>query len=227
MTGSLRRQDSASHEPVLARYSPAERALDRYVHIAGLATAPLALLWLSLRGLQGAAGVAGAAAVVYGAGLLLMLSGSAAYNLAPPGPVKRLLRRLDHAAIFVMIAGTYTPFAVLALPPDDGLALCALVWGVAALGAGLKLAGIGLEAGIFVLLYLALGWSFVFWLRSFVAALPGDILALLLAGGILYSIGAAIHTHARWPFHNAIWHALVLAGAGLHFAAVARLFAIS
>lgn len=153
-----------------------------------------------------------------------MLAASAAYNLVPPGRVKARLRRLDHAMIFVAIAATYTPFTLEILQPPIGPATCALVWTVAAAGALLKLAFYHHVERLSLALYLGMGWLLVLVIRPLVDALPSPELALLLAGGLVYSAGALLHTYGRrLKFHNAIWHAMVLAAAGLHCAAIAHL----
>lgn len=216
-------------------YTGAELAADRAVHLIGLPAAIAATAWLVVRAATAPAGIDAArvaALLVYGLGLVGMLSASAAYNLARPGRTKALLRRLDHAMIFVMIAGTYTPFALLgALGPRLGVALCSAVWALAAVGAGLKLACPCRVERASLALYLGLGWLVLVVVRPLAAALPDGALALLLAGGVSYSLGAFIHVwggggvgrRRRVPFHNAVWHVMVLAAAGLHLAAVARL----
>jgi hemolysin III len=163
--------------------------------------------------------------LIYSFGLVGMLVASAAYNLSRPGRAKALLRRIDHAMIFVMIAGSYTPFALNALGPSLGIPLCVAVWSVAAVGIGLQLASFSRFRRVSLALYLGMGWLLLLVIRSLIAALPGEVLLLLLAGGVVYSLGSLVHTLSRLPFHNALWHAMVLIAAGLHLTAVARLFA--
>lgn len=160
---------------------------------------------------------------VYGFGLIGMLAASAAYNLARPGRAKAVLRRLDHAMIFVMIAGTYTPFTLNLLEPGIGLKLCAVIWALAVAGVGLKLCWYDRVERASLLLYLGMGWLLLLVIRQVVAAASAEVLALLLAGGVVYSLGSLLHERGqRVRFHNAIWHAMVLIAAMLHFAAVAR-----
>lgn len=204
-------------------YTAAESTVDRIVHLVGLAAAAAAIGWLFSRIAPAATGRQIAAASIYCFGLFGMLSASALYNLARPGRLKAVLRRLDHAMIFVMIAGSYTPFAMEALRPQVGVPLCAVVWGIAAIGVGLKLAGRHRTPFASLALYLGMGWLGLGVLPALIAALPGAILLLLLVGGLIYSLGALVHARAGMPFHNAIWHAMVVAAAALHFAAVAQL----
>ncbi len=168
-----------------------------------------------------------AAASVYAAGLIGMLSASALYNLARPGPLKARLRRLDHAMIFVMIAGTYTPFALIALPPRTGIPLCVASWTVGIAGVVLKLVRPNRHGRISLFLYLGMGWMILPVLGPLAAAVPLGVLVLLLAGGVVYSLGAFVHAHGRLPFHNPVWHAMVCVAAALHLAAVARVLSIA
>lgn len=207
------------------RVTRAERLADAAVHLATLAFVVAAVP--PLAGLALAEGTAAAwpALMVYGASLALMALASAAYNIVSPPPVTapRLyeqLRRLDHAAIFLKIAGTYTPFAALALPPAQGLVLLSVVWGGALAGAALKLVSPRRLEAVSVPLYLALGWAFLWVGDGGFAALGERTLRLLVAGGLLYSLGVPFHLWAALRFQNALWHAFVLAGTVAMYAAV-------
>ena len=205
-------------------YTAAEVAADLVVHLVGLPAAAASVGWLIVSVWPVSSLGQAAAVLVYGAGLIGMLAASAAYNLTRPGPAKAVLRRLDHAMIFVMIAGTYTPFLLTALAPGLGVPLCGLVWVLAMAGVGLKLGWYHRVERASLALYLGMGWLLLLVIRPIIAALPADVLALLLAGGVVYSLGALVHARCqRVRFHNAIWHAMVLAAAALHFAAVARI----
>jgi hemolysin III len=200
-----------------------ERTADAVMHAAGLSLGPLACLALLLAALDRADLRLGVALALYGAGLMAMLAFSAAYNLAAPGPLKARLRRFDHAAIFTMIAGTYTPVMVLAVGGRLGAAVLAVVWAGALAGAAVKLLRpAGLER-LSVPAYLALGWALVPALGPIGRALPALDLALLIAGGLLYSVGTVFHLWRRLPYHDAIWHGFVLGGAACHYAVIYRL----
>lgn len=205
-------------------YTAWESAADRAVHAAGLAVAAVAVGWLLTATWPSATLTQLAAVSVYCLGLIGTLSASALYNLAPPSRLKGVLRRADHAMIFVMIAGSYTPFTIIALRPQVGLPLCGVVWGLAAIGVALKFARPPRAGPLSLALYLGMGWLVLGVIRPLAAVLPGTILMLLLAGGVVYTLGAFVHAGARVPFHNAIWHAMVAIAAALHFAAVALLF---
>jgi hemolysin III len=158
--------------------------------------------------------------VIYGCGLLAMLITSALYNGGGAPKHKDLLRRIDHAAIFVMIAGTYTPFLLVALGGAWGHALLAFVWTVALGGVVMKLAWPHRFDRLSVAAYLLLGWSIVVALDPLTGALSAAGLVLLAVGGLLYSLGVVFHLWTRLPYQNAIWHAFVLAAAACHFSAV-------
>jgi hemolysin III len=155
---------------------------------------------------------------VYGLALLAMLTCSAAYNLTRPSPAKEVLRRLDHAAIFAMIAGTYTPLTLLVLQGTAGAVLFGFVWIVAAVGMVLKILYPRRFERTGLVLYLLLGWCGVVTVGSLVAVLPTPALLLLGAGCLFYSIGVVFHLRERLPYANAIWHAFVLGAAACHYA---------
>jgi hemolysin III len=206
-------------------YSVAETAADRMIHLLGVPAGAAAVLWLITTVGPTAHVRLTITLLIYGFGLVGMLAASAAYNFSRPGRGKELLRRADHAMIFVMIAGTYTPFALNVLAQHGGTWLCAVVWLLAGLGIALKLALPRRFELLSLLLYLGMGWSMLVLFNSFVASVQRDVLRLVLAGGVAYSLGAAIHSLRRLSFHNAVWHLLVLLGAGLHLAAIDLQFA--
>ncbi len=208
--------------PVAVRpdYTRAERRADAVVHVAGLAFAVVACVILFVGVFPTADGLHRVAISIYGAGLITMLGCSALYNLSAPGERKALYRRLDHAAIFLMIAGTYTPFLLLAVGGTWGVGLLVFVWLVAIAGAAVKLVFPGRFERASICAYLLLGWSVLAALDPVLAAVSPSAVTLLAIGGALYSIGVIFHVWERLPFQNAIWHAFVLAAAACHYAAV-------
>lgn len=199
-------------------YSRHEHLADTAIHAIGIVFAISATLWL----LWNVSGFVTVAAVsVYCAGLLAMIIASAAYNLAPTGALKEILRRFDHSAIFVMIAATYTPFAAARLGYPVGDVILSLVWSAAAFGVGLKMFFPRRFEKVSIVLYLAMGWLIVTAIKPLAASLAAVDFWLLMAGGLIYSAGVAFYLIERIPFHKAIWHAFVLAAAVMHFAAIA------
>ncbi|AWN46971.1 DNA-binding protein [Methylobacterium terrae] len=204
-------------------YTPRELVADGVVHVVGVSLGVIGALALTISAaLSNLAPSEKVAVGVYAAGLVAMLSTSAAYNMWPVGRLKWRLRRADHATIFLMIAGTYTP--LVALVGTDGFAfgLLAGIWLVAVAGAAVKLTLPGRFDRLAIALYLALGWSGIMAYESVIAALSPPALWLLAAGGLLYSLGVVFHVWRRLPFQNAIWHGFVLAAAACHYGAVFR-----
>lgn len=157
---------------------------------------------------------------VYATALVSMLAVSATYNLYPVSPRKWLLRRADHALIYLMIAGTYTPLVALVGTGPVAWGLLAFIWVVAAIGIAVKLLLPGRYDRVSIGLYLLLGWSGVFAYEAVIAALQPTALWLLAIGGLLYSVGVVFHVWRNLPFQNAIWHAFVLAAAACHYGTV-------
>ena len=200
-------------------YSRTELILDCIVHAIGL------LIAAGFGGaLLAAAGLATAPTelpmiAVYVGSLLVVLAVSLAFNIAPVTPLKRFLARLDQAAIFLLIAGTYTPLLTL-LAGTVGDIMLAVVWGAALVGIALKLIVPQHFGRLALILYLGIGWSGIVVFQSLAAALPSSTLWLLLAGGVAYSSGVIFHVWERLRFHNVLWHCFVVAGASLHLWAV-------
>lgn len=155
--------------------------------------------------------------IIYVVGLLAMLGSSLAYHATTCWPRRRLLRRLDHSAIFAMIAGTVTPFALSRGDVASGVAMTAAIWAAAAIGIVVKLRlPIG-SARRSAPPYLVLGWVGAAALVPSISPVTG---LRIVAGGVLYSIGVMFYLWRRLPFHSAIWHAFVLAGATCHYLAI-------
>jgi len=158
---------------------------------------------------------------VYGGAMVLMFLCSAAYHMVPVMDWKVFLRRIDQAAIFLKIAGTYTPFALLKMGGSLGVGLFSTVWVIALLGVGMILAMGQKRRRLLVLLYLALGWLGLAFLWPLMMSMSVLAFALLGTGGALYSIGVIFHIWESLPFSNAIWHLFVLAATiCLYFAVV-------
>jgi hemolysin III len=201
-------------------YSRAELIADGIVHAVGILLAVSAGSILLAFSIFHTGPWEYVAAVFYVVALLTVLSISCAYNLWPISRAKWVLRRFDHAAIYLLIAGTYTPF--LAQLDDAAMArmMLAVVWGAAAIGMAVKLIFPGRFDRLAVLFYLAIGWSGVMILRPVADTLPATTLWLIAAGGLVYSVGVVFFVWHRLRFQNAVWHAFVVIAAGLHLAAV-------
>jgi hemolysin III len=161
------------------------------------------------------------AASVYGAALICMLVFSAIYNLGSVSPARPFLRRLDEVGIFLMIAGSYTPFTTQRLSGAWSVGMTVLVWGIALAGIVGKLAFPKTSERVWTAVYVAFGWVAVLALRPLSQALSLGTLGLLMAGGLAYTAGSLIFLNPRVPFRRAIWHGFVCAGAAIHFGAIA------
>lgn len=158
--------------------------------------------------------------VVYSSGLIASFGFSAAYNLTLHAHARAVLRRFDHAAIYLMIAGTYTPMALIGLGGRAGIWLTVAIWALAALGMVMKLGFFHRFERAGFWLYLAMGWLGVLALWPLVQGLPGAALWLLALGGLIYTLGSVFYSLKRLPFQRAIWHGHVIAAAAIHYAAV-------
>ena len=201
-------------------YSQSEHNVDVVVHIigvtCGIVTAGVLAFMIFERGERTYAAGLG----IYAFGLLTMFICSALYNMAREGRWKALFRRLNHAAIFLLIAGTYTFFALIAIGGRLGAVLLAFVWLVAAAGIVFKLLSPTRWQPLAIATYLLLSWTVVVAFEPLLAAVSLRGIILLLTGGILYSIGVVFYRWTRLPYHRAIWHSFVLAAASCHFTVV-------
>jgi hemolysin III len=201
-------------------YDRAELIADGVVHGIGVCGGLIAATVLVVLTAVYATALEIVAVSIYVAGLLAMLVLSATYNLWPVSRAKWLLRRFDHSAIYLLIAATYTPFIMQLKDSLFAMVLLTGVWCVAIVGIVLKLVWPGRFDRLSVGLYLAMGWSGLMLYQAVVTALPSLALWLVVAGGVLYSLGVIFHAWQRLRFQNAIWHGFVLLGAACHYTAV-------
>jgi len=205
---------------IFPQYTLRERVADGCIHVVGVAASVVALTALLIVGVQAQATLWIVSLSIYGLALVTMFTCSAGYNLIVRPKVKAVFRRLDHAAIFLMIAGTYTPFALMKMDAEWGYTLLAVVWTMAAIGIAIKLFLPRFLDGLSTALYLVQGWAVLAAWEPLMSALPGTVLTLLMVGGVLYTIGVVFHLWERLPYQNAIWNGFVLSAASCHFAAV-------
>ena len=201
-------------------YTTAELVADGCIHVTGVAfslLATAAMMTVAAKVLPAASTVS---LGVYAFGMVAVFACSAAYNLATDTKWKPILRRFDHAAIYVKIAGTYTPFAFVKMGDAVGLALLGVVWAITAFGATAKLLWPGRLVRTSYVLYLVQGWAVVAAFDSLLPAISSRVLILLVLGGCLYTVGVVFHLWEKLPYHNAIWHGFVLLASACHFAAI-------
>jgi hemolysin III len=160
------------------------------------------------------------ACAVFGSSLVLLYTASTLYHSISVAAAKPTLRALDHIAIYVLIAGTYTPFTLIALPGPWGWSLFAAVWTLAVAGSALELGLLGRYHKLAVLLYIGMGWIGMIAFGPLSAHLQAGGIWLLLGGGAAYTLGVPFYLWRKLPYHHALWHVFVLAGSTLHFLAV-------
>jgi hemolysin III len=210
--------------PACRAYTRAEQMADAAIHLVGVVGALVAVpVLVKLAAAWRGDGPLVTAVAIYGVSMIAMLSFSASYNLAQlrlaPGRAVDWLRRLDHATIYVKIAGTYTPYGVIAGGPV-GKWLLIGVWSGAALGFFGKLLVPHLWQRASLALYMALGWAFIPAVEPIRQSITGATVLLVAIGGILYTVGVVFHLWQRLPFQNAIWHLFVLVATAVFYAAL-------
>ncbi len=203
-----------------ARYTPAEEIANSVIHGIGVVLAIVALAVLV--GFSSAYGsaihVIGVS--VFGATLILMYAASTLYHSITHPRAKEILRALDHSAIYLLIAGTYTPFCLVNLQGFWGWSVFAAIWTLAITGVVLRVL-VGRKSGkLSVLLYIAMGWLIVVAFKPLLANINYFGMLFLILGGITYTVGVVFYVWRRLPFHHAIWHLFVLGGSVFHFFAI-------
>jgi hemolysin III len=201
-------------------YSAVEELLHAISHGIGAMLSVIALVLMLLVSVQAGDNWHLASSIIYGGSLILLYCSSTLYHSIHNIDVKRRLRQLDHAAIFILIAGTYTPFTLVNLRDSWGLWLFGLIWTVALAGVIIELAT-GLKyKKLSLSLYLGMGWLVILAIKPMLENVAPGGMWLLVAGGLSYSFGVIFYAWKRLFLHHAIWHLFVLAGSILHFLSV-------
>ncbi len=205
---------------VVWKYDRAEILADAVVHLIGLAFGLAGAFALVILATLYASTAVTRAVVVYGFCLVGLLCASAAYNMWPVSRTKWMLRRLDHAFIFLLIAATYTPFMTRLPPGLKSTMLFMGVWAVALFGAALKLVLPGRFDRLSIALCLILGGSGALAWDVVAVALPGTTLALIVVGALIYAGGVVFHLWESLRFQNAVWHSFVLVASAVFYSAI-------
>lgn len=219
-------EDKRMSSPILCaqkipQYSPGEEIANAVTHgvAALMSIAGLAILVGFSVAYSGSPTVITAVSV-FGASMIFLYVASTLYHAIPNLKAKQILQRLDHSMIFVLIAGSYTPFCLVTLKGVTGIALCIAVWTIAILGITLQGFLIKKSKWLNSLLYLAMGWLVVLVIEPLINSLPTGGLRLLAAGGLAYSLGVIFYVWKAVPYSHAIWHLFVFAGTVLQFLSV-------
>jgi hemolysin III len=157
---------------------------------------------------------------IFCATLIILYSASTLYHGIQHPAAKKIFRIADHSAIYLLIAGTYTPFTLVNLQGAWGWSLLGVAWGIALLGIILQFSPLRKYSRIRLILYLTMGWSIIVAIKPLAASVPLSVLKLIVAGGLSYTTGIVFYLWRRLPYHHAIWHLFVLAGSVLHYFAV-------
>lgn len=201
-------------------YSPREEQFNIVLHAIGLVGSVIALLPLIQRAAQLGGFLPVFSFSVFGGSLIVLFAASTVYHSAKDPWLRSRLRIVDHASIYLLIAGTYTPFTLVTLDGSIGWVLFCVAWGFALTGIVLKLFFTGRFHKTSTLMYLLMGWIIVFAIKPLIANLPPAGLLWLILGGAAYTLGAILYSIKSIPFNHAIFHVFVLLGAGSHFMAI-------
>lgn len=205
---------------ILPQYSVGEELANGITHGVGIVLAIVGLAVLTAFAARNGDVWHVVACSIFGATLILAYAASTLYHGVSAARLKPMLRALDHSSIFLLIAGTYTPFMLVNLRGPWGWSLLAVIWGLALLGIVGRLLLEGRLHGLVVGLYIAMGWAVVVAVQPMLQRVEPGGLVLLAAGGVAYTAGVPFYKWRRLPYNHAIWHGFVLLGGALHFFSV-------
>ena len=201
-------------------YSPKEEKLNIISHGIGWFLSIIALILLVLRAKRLGEEVHLISFIIFGSSMVLLYGASTLYHSAKTNSLRRRLNIFDHASIYILIAGTYTPFALISLEGFVGWTIFWIIWGLAFIGVILKLFYTGRDQVVSTILYVAMGWIIIFALNPLIENLSTPGLWWLFAGGISYTMGAVLFMLKKIPFNHAIFHIFVLLGTFCHFISI-------
>ncbi len=198
-------------------YPPIEERLNIGSHALGMLLAIVGLVVLIAKGMSASSWVPILAYAVYGISMVLLFAASTCYHSTKVPAIRSRMRVLDHAAIYVLIAGTYTPLMLLVMPGGLGYGILITAWTMALVGIVIKIFYTGRFEVLSTILYIAMGWAIVFAIKPLATNLTTAALGWLLFGGVAYTIGAMLYAIKKIPFNHAIFHVFVLVGSICHF----------
>jgi hemolysin III len=204
-------------------YSDKEERLNIITHAFGLLLSVIGLPFLILKSLNFNGFWKPTSLIIYGFSLIVLYAASTFYHAAKDPRLRRKLNIFDHAAIYVLIAGTYTPFTILVLEGFLGWIIFGLTWTFALIGIILKLFYTGRFDKLSTALYLLMGWQIMFVINPLMERFSTEGLQLLFAGGVFYTIGAVLYSIKKLPYNHAIFHVFVVLGSMCHFFSVLRI----
>lgn len=221
--GSAEQADSgkdARGERSSRDYTLGEEIANSITHGVGIAVSIVALTLLVVDSVAYGDGWALASGIVFGLSLILLYTGSTLYHAIPFPRARHVFKVIDHSAIYLLIAGTYTPFTLVTLRASGGWWMFGIVWALAAAGIATEAFWTYRPRWVSAVVYLAMGWLIIFMIGPIVHAIQPAGLWLLVAGGACYTLGTAFYVYKRVPYFHMVWHLWVLAGSVCHFLAV-------
>ncbi len=204
----------------LTYYNNTEERINIITHALGFVLSIVALVVLILHASTNGSARHIVSFTIFGASLIVLYAASTLYHYSQKPSIRRKLNILDHASIYVLIAGTYTPFTLVTLKGTLGWTIFGITWGIAIIGIVLKLFYTGRFDKISTIAYVGMGWIIIFAIKPLMESLPLTGLYWLLAGGISYTVGAILYSIKKIKFNHAIFHIFVLFGSFSHFMAV-------
>ncbi len=202
------------------RYSVLEEVLNASTHGVGVLLGIVGLILMMMKAMRMDDTTIMVGAVIYGSSIILLFAASTLYHAIPHVATKRVLRIIDHSAIYLLIAGSYTPYTLFVIGDRLGAIIMAVVWSLAVAGIIFKIFFVGRFQMVSLLTYLGMGWLGLLAAFQIANNLPPTGIALLVGGGLAYSLGTIFFKVKAIPFNHAIWHLFVLAGCILHFLSV-------
>ncbi len=201
-------------------YDLSEEKINIITHAIGLLLSIAALVLLIIHASSNGSARHIVSFTIFGASMILLYSASTLYHYSQTPNIRRKLNILDHASIYVLIAGTYTPFTLVTLKGALGWTIFGITWGIALVGVFLKLFYTGKYDKISTIAYVAMGWIIIFAVKPLIENLPLNGLYWLLAGGVFYTVGAVLYSIKKIKFNHAVFHIFVLLGSFSHFMAI-------
>ncbi len=201
-------------------YPPLEEFLNIYSHVLGLVLSMIGLVFLIQLAVSAGTVWHVVSFTIFGVSLITLYAASSVYHSAKDPIIRNRLRVFDHAAIYVLIAGTYTPFTLVTLHGTLGWTIFGITWAMALIGIILKLFYTGRFSKTSTAMYIFMGWMIVFAIKPLITAFPTEGMTWLVAGGLAYTFGAVLYSIKAIPLNHALFHVLVLMGSGCHFIAV-------
>jgi hemolysin III len=205
---------------IVKTYSPREEKLNVISHFTGLLLSIIGSIVLIIKGISSGTGLSIVSYIVYGTSMILLYLASTLYHNSKEAEKRRKLKVFDHASIYVLIAGTYTPFSLLVIKGAWGWSVFGVVWGIALAGIILKLFFTGRFNIVSTISYILMGWVVVVAIKPLIANFQTEGLILLLSGGLFYTFGAVLYSIKRIPYNHAIFHFFVLFGSLAHYIAI-------